>query len=94
MKTALALILFAVSAFAQDSSVAAAQSACDSNHTQFRIKTNNNEHPLAQPDPAKALVHVIEDQEFKAVRDVTARVGLEGAWVGANHGNSYLSFIS
>jgi len=44
------------------------------------------------PETGKALVYVIEDQRFKAVNDVTVRVGLDGSWIGANRGNSYLFF--
>jgi len=92
MKTVLALLLFSISACAQDLSAAAAESACGPSNVQFAIKTDNSEHLLAQPDPGKALVYVVEDQKFKVVNDVTTRVGMDGAWVGANRGNSYFSF--
>jgi hypothetical protein len=93
MKTALAVVFFAASAFAQDqSAVAAAESACGPNDTEFHIKADNSQHPTPQPDVGKALVYVAEDQRFQAVKVVTARVGLDGAWVGANRGNSYLFF--
>jgi hypothetical protein len=92
MKIILTVFLFSVSAFTQNLSVTAAESACGPGNVQFIIKTNNNEHQLAQPDPGKALVYVVEDQKFKVVNDVTTRIGLDGAWVGANRGNSYFSF--
>ena len=92
MKTALVVIFLAVSLFAQDRSVAAAQSACGPSDVQFRIKTNSNEHQLAPNETDRALVYVIEEQKFRTFNDVTARVGLDGAWMGANRGNSYLSF--
>jgi hypothetical protein len=92
MKTALAVILFATSAFAQDLSVAAASSACGPVDTQFVVKTDSVSHAPQPADPGKALVYVIEDQKFRVFNDVTARVGLDGAWVGANRGNSYLFF--
>ena len=93
MKTVLLVLLFSVSAFAQDLSVAATESACGPSNVQFVIKTSNNQHELAQPDPGKALVYVVEDQKFKVVNDVTTRIGVDGTWVGANRGNSYLSFL-
>ena len=93
MKTALAVIFFAISAVAQDqSAVLAAEAACGPRSVEFRIKTENSEHPMVQPDPGKALVYVILDQKFQAVRAVTARIGIDGVWVGANRGNSYLFF--
>lgn len=94
MKSALVMFLFTVSAFAQDSSVVAAESACGPRDTHFDVttNTNNDPHSLLQPETGKALVYVVEDQKFKVVKDVTTRVGVDGAWVGANRGNSYLSF--
>ena len=91
MKTVLVVFLLSASAFAQDLSVAAAEFACGPSNVQFVTKTNH-EHPLVQPDPGKALVYVVEDPKFKVVNDVTTRVGVDGAWVGANRGNSYFSF--
>jgi hypothetical protein len=44
--------------------------------------------PVAQPEAGKALIYVIEDIE----RGPTMRVGLDGAWVGANKGKSYFFF--
>lgn len=105
MRTSLAVILFAgsslfafssffsVSAVAQDASaVIAAEAACGPPAVEFHIKTDTVQHPVAQPDPGKALVYVILDEKFQTVRAVTARVGMDGAWMGANRGNSYLFF--
>jgi hypothetical protein len=95
MKTALALLLFllAASAFGQNASVSAAESACGPVGDQFTVKISPDDpHTAVQPEPGKALVYVVEDQKFKTVRDVTARAGVDGAWVGANRGNSYLFF--
>jgi Protein of unknown function (DUF2846) len=88
MKPARVVLLLAVTAFAQNISVAAARPQPNS-PSRFRPTIP---HRLEQPDPAKALVYVIEDQKFTFARKVTARVGLDGAWVGANRGNSYLFF--
>jgi hypothetical protein len=38
------------------------------------------------------VVYVTLEEKFQAIRAVTARVGVDGAWVGANRGNSYLFF--
>jgi hypothetical protein len=99
MKNALAILLFVaacmftLAASAQDLSVASAQAACGPATTQFNIKANNQAPTsIEEPQPGKALVYVVEDQKFKAVRDATTRVGVDGAWVGANRGNSYLFF--
>jgi hypothetical protein len=60
--------------------------------TQFDVKVDSAAHPSMAPDQGKALVVVIEDQETKFIRDVTIRVGLDGAWMGADRGNSYFFF--
>jgi hypothetical protein len=91
VKIALAVFLFSISAFGQNASLIA---ACGPQETQFRVDVVAATGQPSQPqtDPAKALVYVIEDQKYKLMRDVTTRVGVDGAWVGANRGNSYLFF--
>jgi hypothetical protein len=46
----------------------------------------------AQPAPGKALIYVVEDQKFKIAKEITVRVGVDGAWLGATRGSSYLFF--
>jgi hypothetical protein len=85
----LLLAFFASSALAQDPSATASSSGgCGPNEAQFDVTTNKKDHPLAQPDSGKALIYVVEDIE----RGPTMRVGLDGAWVGANKGKSYFFF--
>ena len=99
MKAAVAFMLFAVSAFAfaQDqSSIQSAQAACGPSPAKFDVSETKPETKKVLPDsdPARALVYVIEEQKFKAVRDVTARFAVDGQWVGANRGNSYFFFFA
>lgn len=94
MKMLLAVIFLISPVLAQNESpaVARATAACGPMAKQFDVKVNSNEHPLPVADPEKALVVVAEDQETKFVRDVTIRVGVDGAWMGANRGKSYFFF--
>lgn len=94
MKTLLALLLLASPVFAQDQSAAAlAASGCGPSETQFNVKTDSKNHPMGQPLPGKALIYVIEDQPGVCLLDcITTRVGIDGAWVGANHATSYSYF--
>lgn len=94
MKAALVLVLFAASALAQDGTAqAASQGACGPKDVRFDVKTVSSP-PSAQVESGKALVYVSE--VFKKVPgelgNPTIRVGLDGTWVGALQGNSYLSF--
>ena len=84
-------LAFASSSLAQDVSTFPAQAACGPMNVEFRIKSGN-QPPIPQVQPGKALVYVVEEQKFRAFNDVTARMGLDGVWVGANRGNSYLFF--
>lgn len=93
MKTAFVVIFLASFAFAQNPDrVPHAQPACGPLNAEFQTKINYNQAPDFQPESGKALVYVAEDQKYHAARDVTARIGLDGAWVGATHGNSYIFF--
>jgi hypothetical protein len=92
MKTIVAgifLAVFASSLLAQDSApTASVRGGCGPSEAYFDVKTNNKQHPVAPADAGKALVYVFEDMEHGP----TMRVGLDGAWVGANKGKSYFFF--
>jgi hypothetical protein len=89
MKVALVALLFAVSAFAQDSS-AGFPSACGAKKVSFNVKLDHAQHTLAQPEPGKARVYFIQNLGPHNYIGVI-NVGLDGAWVGANRNNSYFS---
>ena len=101
MKVALVVIPFCLFftglAFGQDSpSLAAAEAACGPAQVQFdaRAATDPPASSVAQPEPGKSLVYVVEvfDKAVNQISRPTLRVGLDGKWVGADKGDSYLSF--
>jgi hypothetical protein len=94
MKAAFVLILFTASAFAQDqAAIAASETACGPNNVKFDAKEDATQHPVPQPESDKALVYVIQDiGEEPCTGCALTRVGLDGAWVGANQGSSYFFF--
>jgi hypothetical protein len=63
---------------------------------QFSVKTDKKQHPAPQPEAGKALVYVFEqvktDDTGFALFGVTTKVGLDGAWAGANQSNTYFFF--
>lgn len=64
---------------------------------QYRVKVDKTKHAVMQPEAGKALVYVIVEeyprpQDWTYVGNITTRVGLDGNWVGANYGESYVSF--
>jgi hypothetical protein len=109
MKTVLVLLLFATSVFAQDpAAVVAAESACGPNNTTFNVKPDAVQHPTVQPESGKALIYVVEDLGecpgcstsssfagfFNSVDNAVTKVGMDGAWMGANRGSSYIFFAA
>ena len=103
MKTLLAIFLLAGSVLAQDGYIADksraeitnATAACGPEETHFDLKTSDASHSIAQPESGKALFYVIGYDGNQNILckgcAIVARVGLDGAWIGAVNGNSFLS---
>jgi hypothetical protein len=95
MRAALALLLFSIAAFAQDpAAVSVAEAACGPSNVKFDVKNDDSKHTVGQPEAGKALVYVIQDiGSVNCIAGcITTRIASDGAWVGANHHNSYFSF--
>jgi len=94
VRAILVAILLAASTFTQDKS-AVTPPACGPRDISFDVKRDNSQHTLAQPEPRKALVYFVQDiGEVSCIGGCgTTKVGLDGAWVGANQHNSYF-FVS
>jgi len=95
-KFMLLFLIYAAPVIAQDRSAdLRAAAGCGPAATQFSAKVDQNYHVVTQPERGKAVVYVIAqenpDDAYK-IGDITTRVGLDGTWVGANYGQSYLSF--
>ncbi len=93
MKFALALMFLASIAFAQDVPTTPQSESCGPMNVRFNVKVADSAAPTdLQPDSGKALVYVVEEQKFKAVRSSTVRIGIDGLWVGAAKENSFVAF--
>ena len=95
MRIVFVLLFVSIGAFAQDpSAISAAEVACGPKDVSFDVKDDNSSHTVGQPEAGKALVYVIQD--IGAINCIggciTTKIALDGAWVGANHHNSYFSF--
>jgi len=71
--------------------------ACGDDKVKFDVKTQAGQSAPAPPADGKAQIVFIEtmDEEnlaFCKGCDVVARLGVDGAWVGANKGNSYFAY--
>jgi hypothetical protein len=100
MKIAIGLVVLAFltsPALAQNQAAAARASAgCGPDKVQFEVRTDKKQHAEAQPEAGKAIVYVFEDERQDPgalpLLAATIRIGLDGHWVGANHGKSYFLF--
>lgn len=92
MRIACVMILLAASAIAQDQSAVAA-AACGSKDTSFDVKLDKSQHTLEEPEPGKARVYFVQDIGVVSCLGgcATMKIGMDGAWVGANQNNSYFS---
>jgi Protein of unknown function (DUF2846) len=94
MKTLLAVLLFGTAALSQDQSEAArAAMGCGPGGTKFDVQIDKKQHPILPPEPDKAIIYIFQDAKRDSnvhnLGNTTTRVGLDGVWVGANHGKSY-----
>jgi len=91
MKIALVTLLLAASALAQDTT-AVVTMACGPENVSFKVKLDDTQHTLAQPEVGKARVYFIHESGAPwQLGYPTSKQGIDGVWVGANHGNSYFS---
>jgi hypothetical protein len=85
------MLLFVASAFAQVPPASSA-AACGPENVSFKVERDESQHALAQPEPGKARVYFFHDAGTGSTLGYpTVKLAMDGAWVGANHGNSYFS---
>jgi hypothetical protein len=92
---ALLVALLALPGLARGQAAARAAAGCGPDKVQFDVTTDKKKHTEGQPEAGKALVYVFEDEQRDSnqrLGTVTIRIGVDGQWVGANHGKSYFFF--
>ncbi len=66
--------------------------ACGPETANFKVKLDDTQHTPAHPEAGKARVYFFSDAGTPHTLGYpTSKLGMDGAWVGANHGNSYFS---
>lgn len=67
--------------------------SCGNDQIKFDVKTEKGQPAPAAPDASKAQIIFMENENQMVVpfHDATVRFGMDGAWVGANYGNSYFA---
>jgi hypothetical protein len=95
-KSLVILFLLTLPVFAQDQAAAArAAAGCGPKEINFDVKTDGKQHPMPEPESGKSLIVIFQAEKRDSNinylgRHPTTRVGLDGAWIGANRGKSYL----
>jgi hypothetical protein len=94
MKFLLALLSLPLLAASDAPAPEAGRYACGPSEVKFSVKADAERPPLAQPEPGKAMVYVVEvyDRPLNQLGKPTIRAGMDGTWMGANRSTSYLSF--
>jgi len=84
MKTIAAILLVSCFGVGQDKmAISAAEAACGPHDVNFEVKVDASRHPTPMPENGKALIYVVQEDS------ITSRFGVDGKWVGANHGRTY-----
>lgn len=94
MKTTLSLFLFCLLlAPAAQSRAATLPNSCGKDSVNFDVVTKKGKSQLPPPAAGKAQVILLENenQMIGPFMHATVRFGMDGAWVGADHGNSYFA---
>jgi hypothetical protein len=93
MKLLVAMLLLAVASpilGQAQTSGAASIPGCGAANIEFNVKTDDRQRQAVQPGAGKANVYFLQDDAaFLASPRPTTRFGIDGAWVGATHSNSY-----
>jgi hypothetical protein len=96
LKGLLAILTLTFSAIAQDQNSARTSAGCGPASVEYDVKADKGSHSIVAPEAGKAIVYVIQhekrDDGVLHFGAVTTRIGLDGKWQGANHGQSYFSF--
>jgi hypothetical protein len=91
---ALALALLPTPAAAQKSSQPVDANSCGPETAEFTVDREDTQPAPTDPEPGKALAFVVDD--YKGALEIagipTIRIGLDGNWVAANRGKSYIYF--
>ncbi len=68
--------------------------ACGSDDVKFKVKAREGQPVPTAPEAGKAQVVFVEvmDKTGLFTGDAITRIGVDGAWVGANKGDSYFTF--
>ena len=107
MKTTIAFLCLGISLFASQKELFSQQpaqdrlaSACGPANANYKVSLDRSQHGPTTPEAGKALVYFIHDagipdQVFWSGKVTlgypTTKYGVDGSWVGADHGDSWFA---
>ncbi len=94
MKPSLSILFLSASlVFAAQARATILPDACGDDKIKFEVKTEKGQSAPAVPEAGKAQVVFLENenQPIGPFMHATVRFGVDGAWVGADNGNSYFA---
>ena len=75
-------------------SLPVAKVACGPENSKLEVSLDQTEQPQLNPVSGKAVVYIAQDFPVgTTLVHLTTRVGVDGAWVGANQIRSYFGFM-
>ena len=102
MKTAIVFLFLGVTALALQSEGLGQQpaqdrlaSACGLANVNYKVSLDRSQHAPVPPEAGKALVYFLQDDGSgvggTTLGSPTTKYSVDGAWAGANHGNSWFA---
>lgn len=94
MRSKLAVLAFAVFLVAAIQAEASTlPDSCGNDKIKFEVKTQKDQPTPAAPEAGNAQIILIQSENHMVspFHDATVRWGIDGAWVGADNGNSYFA---
>jgi hypothetical protein len=74
-------------------SAPAARSACGAGNIKFNVSLDQSQQEPLKSTSAKAVVYILQDFPANhSLSHFTTRIGVDGAWIGANKDRSYSGF--
>ena len=65
------------------------EAACGASDVKFQVKSDFQGQHLPEVGAGKAVVYFVETQKIDAINNITEKIALDGARVGASQGDSY-----
>ena len=91
MKMPLLILILAATAACHAQDMKAWPDACGKDAVQFKVKTEKSNATNVTPEAGKAMIVFVENLDGDFMSAPTSRFAMDGNWVGASKGSSYVA---